>query len=337
MMPYHGAIGGLEWLAALGASERAHVSTATATGPGKIILLGEHAVVYNHPAIAIPVDGVTAHATVHITDAPGIAISCPDFERVCRSGDEPCEEISPFVMLARKTLETVDRSDVGIEATLASTIPIKAGMGSGAALSVALVRAIGSALGIDLPLDQVIDLAYEAEKVFHGNPSGIDNSVVAHNEPIYFRRACGCKPIHKRRSDFSFLIADSGVRSSTLDVVSQVATLRDGDRAHFDALFWEIGSLACYAREVIVRGTPVQLGLCMNRNHELLREITVSSDEIDTLVEAAWRAGAAGAKVSGAGRGGNVVVLLDSEESEERVRHALLDAGACAVHSASLN
>ena len=318
-------------------SGRIHMATAMTTVPGKIILLGEHAVVYNHPAIAIPVQGVTARARVRITNTPGITISCPDLERLCRSGEDPPEEIAPFIMLARKTLEAVERPEAGLEATLASTIPIKAGMGSGAALSVALVRAIGAALEIDLPLNQVIDLAYEAEKVFHGNPSGIDNSVVAHNQPIYFRRACGCKPIRERKSEFRFLIADSGARSSTSDVVSQVAVLRDHDRAHFDALFWEIGSLACYAREVIVRGNPVQLGLCMNRNHELLRQLTVSSEGIDRLVEAAWRAGAAGATVSGAGRGGNVVVLLESEESEGRVRQALYDAGAQAVYSAALN
>jgi len=313
------------------------MATATTTVPGKIILLGEHAVVYNHPAIAIPVQGVTARAEVRITNSPGITILCPDLERLCRCGEEPCEEIAPFVMLARKTLEAVERQEVGLEATLGSTIPIKAGMGSGAALSVALVRAIAAALEVELPLEQVIDLAYEAEKVFHGNPSGIDNNVVARNQPIYFRRACGCKPIRKRKSEFRFLIADSGARSSTSDVVSQVAALRDQDRAHFDALFWEIGSLACYAREVLVRGKPLQLGLCMNRNHELLRELTVSSQEIDNLVEAAWRAGASGAKVSGAGRGGNVVVLLESEESEDRVRDALSNAGARAVYSAALN
>jgi len=119
--------------------------------------------------------------------------------------------------------------------------------------------------------------------------------------------------------------------------VSDVRRYREADRARFDSLFWEIGSMASVAREVISRGNRGELGMCMNRNHELLCELGLTCGEVEHMVEAARDAGAAGAKLSGAGRGGCVLVLLGDESNELAVAAALKQAGAREVYETELS
>jgi len=304
--------------------------------PGKAILLGEHAVVYNHPAIAIPVRGVEAQALARTVSSPGISLDCPDLNLFLAPDQAAPSAVKPFLDLARRMLQQSGCHGVGLHVRLRSTIPVQRGMGSGAAMSVALVRAIAGALQLRVSEEEVIALAYEAERFFHHDPSGIDNHVVARNQAIYYTRRRGCQPIRCRESEFHFLVADCGVRPPTAEVVRQVAEARCRQPAHYDALFWEIGHLVSYARQILAHGSPAQLGMCLNRNHELLCELGVSSETIDRLVAAACKAGAAGAKLSGAGRGGSVIALLSSAEQAAEVRAALQEAGAQAIYEAAI-
>ena len=212
---------------------------------------------------------------------------------------------------------------------LRSTIPIGHGMGSGAAAAVALVRGICNALDRRLNAEQIAEMAMVAERGFHGTPSGVDTAVVARDEPIYFVKGKGIRGIAVGAGTFHFVVADTGVRgrppSKWWDAVR---TARDKDRASYDSYFWELGSLASVSREILKSGSPVELGLCMNRAHRALQSVGVSSPELDRLVSVALDNGALGAKLSGAGRGGVIVALLQRPQDEDRLVQELLAAGA---------
>ena len=224
----------------------------------------------------------------------------------------------------------------GMRIRLHSTIPMRRGMGSGAAIAVALVRGVCGALGRKLDTEQVCELALEAEREFHGNPSGVDCAVVARGEPVYFVRGKPPQEIAVGANRFRFVVGDTGIESPTLQVVEDVSAARDKDRARFDSYFWELGSMASVAREVIRSGSPAELGVCMTHSHSILRHVGVSCPELDRLVEVALRKGALGAKLSGAGRGGAMIALVDDDAGEERIAAELRLAGAESTITTSL-
>ena len=160
----------------------------SSSAPGKIILLGEHAVVYGRPAIAIPVTQVKARAVVLARPAAArgeIIIHAPDIG--LRSAMKDLPENDPLAAAVRVTQETLALSYLpAFELTITSTIPIAAGLGSGAAISVAIIRAVAEFLGRPLTEEQLSNAAYQIEKIHHGAPSGIDNTVIAYQKPIYF-------------------------------------------------------------------------------------------------------------------------------------------------------
>ena len=302
----------------------------TGAAPGKVILFGEHAVVYGQPAIAVPVQQVQARVLVRpLFNAPSgrIRILAPDVGLEADLGE--LDENQPLAAAVRLTLR-----EMGVEYPLAvtirvtSTIPVAAGLGSGAAVSVALARALSSFMGHPLADEQVSAVAFEVEKIHHGTPSGIDNTVVTYAQPVYYLKD---KPIETFRvgTPFTLLIADTGIPSPTRAAVGDVRTAREAEPAKYEALFAEIGAVSAAARGCLERGELAQLGELMNTNHSLLRQIGVSSPELDALVAAAREAGALGAKLSGGGRGGNMIALPG--EDADALEAALRAAGARAV------
>jgi len=297
----------------------------TASAPGKVILFGEHAVVYGRPAIAVPVSQVRATASVEPAPAgEGLTLVAADLNRSVRL--EEAGPKDPLAAIARLTLEHLGRPVPDATLAVTSTIPIAGGMGSGAAVSTAVARALAGFLGRELPPEEVSRLVYEVEKLHHGTPSGIDNTVVAYERPIYFVRDRRVEPF-SIGAPFTLLVADSGVASPTRRVVSAVRAAWKANPVQYDFLFDQIGELAEEARRAMEEGDPYTLGPLMDQNHELLGQIGVSSPELDELVEAARFAGALGAKLSGAGRGGNVIVLVEEHLADE-VEEVLRAAGA---------
>jgi mevalonate kinase len=214
----------------------------------------------------------------------------------------------------------------GLEISITSTIPVASGLGSGAAVSVALIRALSSHLSHSLTDAEVNSLAFEIEKLHHGTPSGIDNTVITYNKPVYFIKG---QPIEtlKVGKPFTIVIGDTGVSALTKESVGDVRRLWLRDTVTFENLFNEIAQIALIARRAIESGKPELLGELMDHNHVLLQRLTVSSPELDKLVEAARDAGALGAKLSGGGRGGNMIALVDQARAEP-VANALISAGA---------
>lgn len=299
---------------------------STASAPGKIILFGEHAVVYNRPAIAIPVAQVKATVKVESRTGP-VQIDAPDISRRYALEDAGPED--PIATMVRQTCARLGAPPKDFTVRIESTIPVARGLGSGAAVSVALGRALASFLGRDLTPQEICDLAFEIEKLHHGTPSGIDNTVIAFERPVYFVKGQTSESFRVAQP-LTFAIADTGVASPTKDVVGDVRRALDSDRSRFEALFDRVGALARAARTAIEFGDIDALGPLMIENQRLARSMGISSIEIDNLTHAAMRAGARGAKLSGAGRGGNVIALVDAR-THGKVERALMDAGAVRV------
>jgi mevalonate kinase len=309
----------------------------SATASGKIILFGEHAVVYGQPAIAVPVNFVQARAGV--TAAPrspagAVHLMAPDVGLDTLLADLPADD--PLVLAITLTASQLNIPRLpAMEIRLTSTIPVAAGFGSSAATSIALIRALAAFIGQRLSQAVVSDLAYQVECRHHGNPSGIDNTVITYGRPVYFVRGQPFEPLEPAQP-LTLVIGDSGVQSSTGAVVADVRRLHEAQNEQTQAAFQSMGELARQARTLIQAGQVDELGRLMNRNHALLRSLTISSPELDRLVDAALAAGALGAKLSGGGRGGNMIALV-TEPSAGAVEKALRSAGAVRTWVTTVN
>ncbi|MBT3313891.1 MAG: mevalonate kinase [Anaerolineae bacterium] len=356
-----------------------------ATAPGKIILFGEHAVVYGQPALAVPVNQIHADAEVLDVDrAGGIWVNAPDIglhEELSRIAPDDAlatvirsvfsalgisviarrtlsdEAISLTVMEIASSQTHAPRKDMreGIEIKITSTIPLASGLGSGAAVSVAIIRALSAHLGHPLRDERVNEIAYEVEKIHHGTPSGIDNTVVTYGKPIFFLKIPywvfppisgskfpppkGEKSPRWGRKDrnaiellnvakpFTIIIGDTGIPAPTKESVADVRKLWEQNPHEIETLFAAAGSIAKTARQSIEGGHPERLGALMNENQRILQEMGVSSPELDRLTEASLKSGASGAKLSGGGRGGNMIAL-STKENAPTIVEALYKAGA---------
>jgi len=314
-----------------------------ASAPGKVILLGEHAVVYGRPAIAAPLSGLRATVTVEPgRPGSGVVIEARDLGRTLHTSQEPAD---PLVVTVSNTLARLGVPDPGdLHLTIASDIPIASGLGSGAAVAVATIRALdawftelpnaealaGSRLKARLRKQltdaEVSALAYETEVLHHGTPSGIDNSVVTYERPIVFTRARGVEPFSLGRP-LTLVVGDTGIASPTRETVGDVRRAWQADPARYEALFDAVAETVQAGRTAIERGDVPALGAAMRRDHALLQELGVSCPELDRLVAAAEEAGALGAKLAGGGRGGNMIALVTGETAD-RVAAALRAAGA---------
>ncbi|MCX6044769.1 MAG: mevalonate kinase [Chloroflexi bacterium] len=298
----------------------------TASAPGKIILLGEHAVVYGRPAIAVPVWETVATAT--IMDLPAgrhCVIAAPDIGLHTSLIETPAS--FALALVVRLTLARLNLSpDPNWQIEVSSTIPIASGLGSGAALSTALVRAIYAHVGQPVTPTLLSELVFESERLYHGTPSGIDNTVIAYGLPLWFVK--GQLPaIFTPRQPFTLAIADSGIAAPTKTTVGDVRQGWQADSVGYERRFDAIARLTWTARQVIEAGDIAELGALFDRNQALLAELGVSSPPLERLIEAAKAAGALGAKLSGGGRGGNVIALV-APEKVMAVQQALMANGA---------
>ncbi len=300
------------------------------SAPGKAILFGEHAVVYGQPAIAVPVSELAAVANIEPAPAgSGLTLVAPDLRR--RFALTAASAHDPLAVAARLTLRHLSVPEPDATLFIQSSIPIASGLGSGAAVSTALVRGLAGFTGCSLSRAEVSELVYEVEKIHHGTPSGIDNTVIAYEQPVYFERGVTNR-LHLLTvgASFSLLIVDSGLPSPTKLLVDRVRAGWQQHPERYGTLFRQIGDVAREARRRIEIGSVDALGPLMDRNHRLLVQLGVSSPTLNSLVGVARDAGAAGAKLSGAGEGGNVVALIDAEKAEGAIE-TLRRAGAAHV------
>src|SRR5262249_45677920 len=274
-------------------------SASAAFGPGKVILLGEHAVVYGHPALAVPLSlGVTARGTAA--------------ER-CELGGLP-ELTAPQRRMLDAAFEAVAAATgrPPLRISVSSTLPVSMGLGSSAALAVAVSRLLLAASGGKTTPAKVLALALRMEEAFHGTPSGGDHTVSAHGAPLLYRRATRGRPGRVRQvrigARAALVLALVGPRRGTQETVAALRRRAARWPTRYGRLFREMGRLAVEGTEALEAGDLESLGDAMNVNHGLLAAAGVSSPAPDTAVDALRPAGALRAKLTGAGGDGGAAV-----------------------------
>lgn len=309
----------------------------SASAPGKAILFGEHAVVYKRPAIAVPVTQIEARAVVTPlpTEKPGLVhLESPEVDLNTTLSQLPVNHPMTVLFDQIKQHLRIPRFPA-MHIHFSSTIPVAGGLGSGAAVSVALIRAVTEYLGKPLPDNEVCQLAYQAEKVYHGSPSGIDNTVITYAQPIYFVSGQPFDLLQVFEA-FTLVIADSGEKSSTGKMVGEVRHRWVEDTIRIESIFDTITKIVNQAREKIEEGPLKDLGPLMTANHSYLQQLGVSTRKLDFLVDTAIKAGARGAKLSGAGGGGNIIALVTTDKAQQ-VAEALYLAGATKTYISQIS
>lgn len=298
------------------------------SAPAKVILFGEHAVVYGKPAIAVPVFSLRANAEVrpHPPHQRGLIVEAADLNRVLPINIDDDLVDDALAVTARLVLAALNTTPPDVTVRLTSTIPIASGLGSGAAITTAAARAIAYASGVTLTPERLNEIVYEVEKHYHGTPSGIDNTVIVYEQPVYFRRNHPIESLSVA-SDITLIVADSGQPSPTKAVVSDLRRRFQAEPDIVQPVLDHMGAIAEAARQHLMSGQIHELGPLMTRNHHHLAALGVSSARLDQLVTASLASGALGAKLSGGGRGGNMIALVQPGKAAT-VIEGLRSAGA---------
>lgn len=209
---------------------------------------------------------------------------------------------------------------------LSSTISISSGLGSSAAIAVALIKGLFNFVGYQASNKVISDLAFKVEVENHGTPSGIDNTVIAFNRPVFFQKNKDIEFISPT-GVFTIIIADSGNIGNTKEAVSGVRERWQHNPEKFEDYFIKIGEIVSQAKIALENGDPTLLGELMNDNQNFLRKIGVSHPSLEKLIELALKNGGLGAKLCGAGQGGNIIVLSEVTQAET-ISNELLHNGA---------
>lgn len=272
----------------------------------KIILIGEHSVVYGYSAIALPLKNIEVVCQVQASDqALEIGISDP---------------LSTAVFAA---LEFLDKSDEKISVEIESNVPAKRGMGSSAAVAIAAIRAVFDYFDQSLSLPDLEMLANQAEIIAHENPSGLDAKTCLSDTAIKFIRNLGFSEMAMDLGAY-LVIADTGIHGHTREAVSKVRSLEEKALPYLHRL----GNLASTIEIGLLAKDLLVVGQAMNRAHDELNHLGVSSPEANHLVQVAKNQGALGAKMSGGGLGGCIIALCQNQEQAESLVSALEKEGA---------
>ena len=298
-------------------------NTATGKAHGKIILIGEHAVVHNEPAIAIPF--TSANIEVTLDQIVGEST----MESIYHSGkiSEAPLVISNLVQTFYEVCKYFYATPDNLHITIKSGIPAERGMGSSAAVATALVRALFDYFDEDLSDDLLHRFVSISEKIAHGNPSGLDAKVVSSSEAIYFIKN-GPSEFFQLDLPGYLVIADTGEEGETIKAVTDVGKLVANQTTGGQQLVHELGDLTKQAREYIEAKDLKKLGHVLEEAQTKLKKLTVSNEKLDILIETARNNGALGAKLTGGGRGGCMIALVERAEEAQKLAESLLDAGA---------
>lgn len=278
--------------------------------------------VYGVPAIAIP---VARWLNVEVSASAGATELVADCWQVAVRLDVEQPAAATLQRAFARALQVTSRCPLQIVARVDSDIPRSAGLGSSAALSVALVRALAGFAGESLTLEQVINRAAEVERIFHANPSGVDHSVVAIGRPIAFGKESGAEPNIELGQRLKLVVATAGSHGGTAARVQALAGRRQLMGDLYQDVFGAIGRLVTRARAALKKGERAELGALMDFNQGLLNALGVSSPELERGIGIAREAGALGAKLSGAGGGGAFLALCGDDPKP--VLQALSAAG----------
>ncbi len=211
-------------------------------------------------------------------------------------------------------------------------LPTVGGLGSSAAFCVALVRAFAQEYKLTLTDEQVNVYAYEGEKAFHGNPSGVDNTIAVYGGVIKFIRNKGFEQL-KRGASLHLVIGITGISSPTSKMVESVKKFKEEDPEQFENLCDEAGDIVKRGEKAVATGDIKLIGELMNENHALLKAVGVTIEKNDYIVKIALENGALGAKVTGGGGGGCCIALARNEKNARIIIAAIKKEGFDAFYS----
>ena len=295
-------------------------------GYGKVIMFNEHFVVYGIPAIASAIDRKTV-AEVKKCEGTGFILhdtreATPGYK------EEKIEQQKESIERIKKAMGIEECIEIWLHGDLRAA----SGVGASAASCAAIARAIADEFSLSFNDEEINNFAYEGEKAYHGNPSGIDNTCATFGGLVWFVKGQKMERISLPRA-VEIVMGDTGRVANTKKAVDGVRERREKYREKYDAVFHDAEKLVYEARDALVKGEWNKVGELMNENHRLLQEIEVSSPELDHLVETAIKNGAYGAKMTGGGLGGYMVALTPGKELQEKVAMAMEREGFYALRT----
>lgn len=331
----------------------------------KVILFGEHSVVYGHSAIALPLKNLRMRAVVtscneSLASASSKSLAPASLESLSSAPREslpsasreslvPATNLDSHITLScldftgklseiptrfnsirtaiRASLEFAGWSGESLRIFTESDFPAERGLGSSAAAAGAVIRAILDYYCVAASDDEIFKLTQTAECVAHGRSSGLDATATAASWPVRFSRGCFDRMEINMRA--WLVLADSGCKGMTRETVEALRSRLESNPVEVGAQLNKLGEIASVAEDDLAFGRIENMGKQMTFAHRILADLGVSTAKLDALVDAACKHGALGAKLTGGGGGGCVIALADSEDAAKRVSEAFKNAGAC--------
>lgn len=290
----------------------------------KIILIGEHAVVYNKPAIAIPLKNITCKVTITENNLNDIVIMSDLFQGSISELPIFLESLKVVII---ETLKILNSSKNNITVTIDSDIPLQRGMGSSASVSIAIIRSLFHYFNKTLTTEKTLELVHISEKLLHGNPSGIDATVITTEQAIYFKKNEPFKLLNLNLACY-LIIADSGITGSTKEAINMVKKIKKEDAFKHTTIMNHLENLSNQMLQFIMKNHLKKIGEIMTNTHHYLQQLNLSTPLIDKLVSVALKNGALGAKLTGGGLGGCIIALAQTIEQAEVISQKLKENGA---------
>lgn len=294
------------------------------TSHAKIILMGEHSVVYGQPAIALPLPSVQLSVTLS---------SRQDNQRIIKSRyyHGSLENLPSSMIGIKKLIDTLSArfndQETGWDLNIESQLPAERGMGSSAASAIAIIRAFFDYY--DEPLDRtlLLQLADVEEQITHRSPSGLDAATVSSDKPLFYVKGRIGVPI-EMNLDASLVIADTGKKGATKEAILAVKDELKNNNEKAEEHIKHLGELVNQTKGYLAQNDIVKLGDALNFAQTDLAALNVSDPALDHLIHVARDNGALGAKLTGGGRGGCMIALMQTAMGARRLASILKENGA---------
>jgi mevalonate kinase len=301
----------------------ARLMKMTGYGYGKVILFGEHFVVYGLPGIAGGIQNKTT-AEIEKADKPGLHVvdNRPTVEGYKEGKAEQFKESLEYIKAA---IPQVAWDAQGVKVTLGGDLVAASGVGASAASCAAIARAVSDFFDLGLGDEQINKIAYEGEKGYHGSPSGLDNTCATYGTLITFKRDPDGNIIEKLdlENTVEVVMANTGIPVDTKAIVAGVRERKESSPEEYEKIFEDYQKTYGDALSALKNGDWKKVGKLMDQNQELLRKIGVSHPKLEELINVAKENGAYGAKLTGGGAGGYMVALTPGKELQGKVAAAL--------------
>lgn len=295
-------------------------------GFGKVILFGEHFVVYGLPAIASAIGDKTI-AKIEKTKKFELVDRRPAIDGYKVTKKDEMERSMKLILDFMK----IDPQKTPVRITLSGNLFCASGIGASAAMATSIARAFSEYLSLDLNDEEVNRISYEGEKGSAGTPSGIDNTCATFGGLLWFEKNLkgGENKIEliKAKKPVEIVLGNTGISQETKLVVEDIRKAKEADPKKYEKIFSAYMKIVNEARNVLESGDIERLGRLMDENHRLLKEMKLSCKEAEEIINIAKKNGAAGAKITGTGRGGYVIILTPGRAAQDKVAKAIKKAG----------